>query len=156
MNYQCKIIDEKVMHHVLIIKKTTTVEEMPKVLSECYSRIKGYLNGMGKIPVGSPFVAFINDDVENLEIEVGLTVGKKIKGNKDIIAKDIPSGKKVSCIHVGNYEKIEPNHETIRRWMEENNYKPKGVSYEFYIDDPLEVAEGRMQTKVVFPLVQEN
>jgi effector-binding domain-containing protein len=155
MNYQCKIIDEKVTHHVLTIKKTTTVEEMPKVLSECYSRIKGYLNSISEIPVGAPFVAFNNDDVKNLEIEVGLTVGKKIKGEKEIIARDIPGGKKVSCVHVGTYEEIEPNHDTIRRWMEEHNYKPKGVSYEFYVDDPLEVAEGRMQTKVVFPLAQD-
>jgi effector-binding domain-containing protein len=156
MNYQCKIIDEKTTHHVLVINKTTTIEEMPKVLSECYSRIKGYLNGIGEIPVGAPFVAFHNDDVEKLEIEVGLTVGKRIKGEKDILARDIPGGKKVSCVHVGTYEEIEPNHDTIRRWMEEHHYKPKGVSYEFYVDDPLEVAEGKMQTKVVFPLAQEK
>ena len=153
MNYQCKIIDEKVGHNVLTIKRNTTVEAMPKVLSECYSRIKGYLNGIGEIPAGAPFVAFHNDDVDNMEIEVGLTVRKGIMGNKkDIVSREIPGGKKVSCVHIGPYGEMKPNHDTIKRWMEENNYKPKGVSYEFYVDDPLETAGGKLQTKVVFPL----
>jgi effector-binding domain-containing protein len=153
MNYQCKIIDEKVGHNVLTIKRNTTVENMPKVLSECYSRINGYLNGIGEIPAGAPFVAFHNDDVDSLEIEIGLTVRKGIKGKNDIVAREIPGGKKVSCVHIGAYGEMKPDHDTIKRWMEENNYKPKGVSYEFYVDDPLEIAEGKLQTKVIFPLV---
>lgn len=151
MNFECKLIDEKTVRHVLSIRKTVNQNELASVLSDCYSQIKNYLNSIGEVIAGPPFVGFLNNDMEKLEIDVGYPVRKKIEGKGNIIASDMPAGKKVSCVNVGSYEKIEPSYLEIKEWLKENNYRPEGISYQFFLDDPLEIPDGELQTEIVYP-----
>jgi len=152
MKYQCKLVDEQTVKHVLSITTTTTIEELPKTLSKCYSSIEGYLYKAGEHPVGAPFVAFHGDDKDALTIEAGYPVRFKIEGKGEIQSKELPTGRKVSCTYIGPYEDIKPGYEDIMKWMEKHNYKPKGVSYEFYKGDQVEMMQEELQTEVVFPV----
>lgn len=152
MKYQCKLVDDETARYVLSIKTTTTLENLSKTLSQCYSAIEGYLYKMGEHPLGAPFVAFHSNDTDNLVIEAGYPVSKLIAGKGDIIASELPTGKKVSCTYMGPYEKIKPDYDDIMAWMKKHNFKPKGISYEFYRGDPTEVAQEELETEVVIPI----
>jgi effector-binding domain-containing protein len=149
MKYQCRLIDDNDTRQVLAIRRTTTTEKLPETLSDCYSKIRAYLDKMGESPVGSPFVSFYNNDQENLEVDAGYYVAKHVKGKGEIVSRVTNAGKKISCIYIGKHEKTEVSYDEITDWIKERNYETKGAAYIFYHDDPTEIPEGMLGTEVV-------
>jgi effector-binding domain-containing protein len=152
MKYQCRIIDENITRQILSINRTTTLEDLPDTLSDCFSKIRAYLDSIGEYPAGSPFVAFHNNDMENLEIEAGYPVKIDVVGKGEIISRKTESGKQVSCVYAGKYAEYDPGHEEILQWIKEHNFQPKGISYEFYHADPTEMPDGKCETEIIFPI----
>jgi len=111
-----------------------------------------YLAGLGEQPVGPPFVAYYNMDMEDLDIEVGLTVSKHVAGKDRIQASELPEGKIATCVHTGPYGEVGPAYAALSAWMEANGHVPTGVAYEFYLNDPSETPPEELMTQVVFPL----
>jgi effector-binding domain-containing protein len=65
---------------------------------------------------------------------------------------EIPGGKLAQCLYIGPYNKIEPAYNALTEWVKENGYEATGVAYEFYLNDPGEVAPEELLTQIVFPL----
>ena len=135
---------------VLSVKKVTSVTNLPQEIGSAYHTIMDYLAELGEQPVDVPFTAYYNMDMENLEIEMGFPVGKKIAGKGEIISNVIPAGKKVTCLYKGPYKDMVPTYEAINKFITDNGYKPSGVVYEYYFNSPMEVPESNLLTKIVF------
>ena len=151
MDYQFEL-SEQLPRPVLFIRTRTPVGNLPQELGKAYGAIIQYLNEIGEQPSGPAFAAYYNMDMENLDVEMGFPVAKPLAGEGEIKAGEIPAGKQVSYVHKGPYNQIEPVYTAMMRWIEDNGQTPTGVSYEFYYNSPLEVAESELLTKVVFPL----
>jgi effector-binding domain-containing protein len=135
---------------VLSIKKVTSLNNLPQEIGPAYHAIMSYLAELGEQPVDAPFTAYYNLDMENLQVEMGFPVGKKIAGKGEIISNVIPAGKKVTYLHKGPYKDMQLAYEAINAWIFEHNYKPVGVVYEYYYNSPMEVPESDLLTKIVF------
>ncbi len=55
-------------------------------------------------------------------------------------------------MYQGPYNEMEPVYEAMNEWLEENEYEPTGVIYEFYYNSPEEVPESELLTKIMFLL----
>jgi effector-binding domain-containing protein len=135
---------------VLSVKKVTSVTNLPQEIGSAYHIIMDYLAELGEQPVDVPFTAYYNMDMENLEVEMGFPVGKKITGKGEVISNVIPAGKKVTCLYKGPYKDMVPTYEAINKFITDNGYKPSGVVYEYYFNSPMEVPERDLLTKIVF------
>ncbi len=139
---------------VLSIRTRSSVQNLPQVLGESYKRIMQYLGDLGEQATGAPFVAYYNLDMQNLDIEIGFPVAKKLPNKDNIEESEIPSGKFASYLHIGSYTEIEPAYNELTQWIQQNGYEPTGVAYEFYLNDPGETPPEELKTQIMFPLKQ--
>lgn len=151
MKYVCQVTNES-KQAVLSIRTTSSVENLPQILGACFSQIMGYMQQEGVEMSGAPFTAYYNMDMNNLDIEVGVPIGSEVKGEGTIKCNYIPSGKYISTLHIGSYSQIEPAYNALGKYMEEHNFVATGVAYEFYLNDPVEIPEERLETRIAFLL----
>jgi len=154
MAYECDV-KEQSSQPTLAIRTRTSVGELSQVLGEAYGSIARYVGELGGQFAGPPYVAYYNDDMEDLDIEIGFPVARELPGRGEIEAGETPSGRVATCVHVGPYSDIEPAYEALAHWVDENGYEPTGVAYEFYLNDPEETPPEELMTEIMFPLKQE-
>ena len=151
MNFRCEI-KEQAAQPTLSVRAHTPIDGLPKLLGESYGKIAGYLAKLGEEPTGAPFAAYYNMDMQNLDVEIGFPVAKPLTGQGDIRASEVPGGKLGCALHTGQYSDIAPAYDALTQYVQEQGFEPVGVSYEFYLNDPGETPQEKLQTQIVFPL----
>ena len=151
MSYKCQV-EERSAQPTMAVRTRTSVEELPQVLGPTYGTIAQYLGEMGEQPVGPPFVAYFNEDMEDLDIEIGFPVARELPGRGDVQPSEIPGGKMATCIHAGPYGEIDPAYEALTEFVAESDHEAPGVCYEIYLNDPQETPPEALQTQILFPL----
>ncbi|MGD1993309.1 MAG: GyrI-like domain-containing protein [Anaerolineae bacterium] len=152
MSYKCKV-EERSAQPTLAIRTRTSVEHLPKILGQSYGAIGQYLGELGEQPVGPPFSAYYNMDMQDLDVEIGFPVARELPGRGEIQAGEIPGGRMATCLYTGPYSEMEPAYDALTRFIEENGYQPTGVAYEVYLSDPDETPSEALQTQILFPLI---
>ncbi|MBI5300911.1 MAG: GyrI-like domain-containing protein [Chloroflexi bacterium] len=150
MTYQCEL-KEQSAQPALSIRTHAAVQDLPQVLGKAYSAIMQYLGEVGEQPAGMPFAAYYNMDMQNLDIEAGFPVARKIAGKGEIQASEFPGGKLASTVHIGPYEQMAPAYKALTQWIKANGYEATGVAYEVYFSEP-ETPPQEIKTEIVFPL----
>jgi effector-binding domain-containing protein len=143
---------EETAQSVLTVRFRSSVEELPAQLSRIYGSIIGYIQRKSGTTPLTPYVAYYNMDMQDLDLEAGFTVTEGIAGEGDIVASEIPAGKQVFCTHKGPYAASEAAYKVMTEWMQKNQCIPTGVAYEFYLNSPEEVPESELLTRIIFPL----
>ena len=151
MDFQCEI-KEQAAQPTLSIRVRTPIDGLPQLLGESYGKIAGFLAELGQEPAGAPFAAYYNMDMQDLDVEIGFPVAKVMKGKDDIQASEVPGGKLGYALHTGRYGDIAPAYEALTEFVNEQGFEPSGVAYEFYLNDPGETPQEKLQTQIVFPL----
>ena len=137
---------------VLSIRTHSSVEKLPQLIGDSYHRIAAYMQEIGEQPKEVPFVAYYNMDMQNLDIEIGFPVSKKLPAKDDIQASETMAGKAAICMYKGPYSGMEKIYNEIFEWIGKKGYQPKGVFYEYYYNSPGEVPESELLTRIVIPL----
>lgn len=151
MSYECNVIDQPVQP-ALSIRTRAPVQELPQVMGNAYGAMAQYLGELGEQPAGPPFAAYHNMDMQDLDIEIGFPVSRRLSGRDDIGASEMPGGKAATCLHAGPYDEIGPAYNALSEWMKEHGYKPTGVAYEVYLNDPAQTPPQELLTRILFPL----
>ena len=151
MDYKFGVI-ETAAQPVLSMRTITSVGNLPQELGKAYNSIIAYLGEKGERPVDAAFAAYYNMDMEKLDVEMGFPVAKELAGKGEIVASQVPAGKKATCMYKGAYQEMGPTYEAMTKWMIDNGHQPTGVVYEFYYNSPMEVSESELLTKIVFLL----
>ncbi len=151
MNYQCEVVDQKVQN-VACIRTRCASSEIPKVLGEGYGKIMIHLTSIGVSPIGMPYTAYFNMDMNDLDIELGIPVAAAFEATSEIKSSQMASGKYAVTIYTGPYGELGPAYEALNTWMGENGHVPVGVAYEVYLNDPGELPPEKLMTKIMFPL----
>jgi effector-binding domain-containing protein len=143
---------ERNIQPTLSIRTTASVEDLPTVLGNAYQKIMNYLSEIGEYPSDAPFVAYYNMDMEHLDIEIGFPVKNQLPTRNYIESSELPSGTYVQCIHIGPYSELKATYNSLMKWMGENQHEWSGVAYEFYLNDPSEVIEEKLETRIMILL----
>jgi effector-binding domain-containing protein len=151
MSFTCEIKKQQA-HPALVIRARTSLQNLPKTIGEGYGRIMGYLAGIGEQPAGAPFVAYYNMDMENLDIELGFPVAKKLPGRDSISASEIPGGMAATCLYTGPYQDMPQAYEALMKLVKEKGLEVSGVSYETYLNDPMVTPRQELMTLIMFPI----
>lgn len=149
--YPCEL-QERAEQPTLAIRTRSSIQDLPTVLGTAYNAIMSRLVELGEQPAGPPFVAYHNMDMENLDLEIGLPVARPLAAAAPIFAGSIPGGAMATCLYTGPYDGIGAGYDTLTQWVRERGHTPTGVAYEWYLNDPEEVAPAELQTLIGFPL----
>ena len=151
MIFQIELNEQKAQP-VVSIRTKTNLENLPKLIGESYMKIMGYITERGEQPVDAPFTAYYNIDMQNLDVEMGFPVAKRLPDKGEIKAGEIPQGKVVSCVYKGAYSGVEQPYSEMFKWIAGNGYEHTGVYYEYYYNSPADVPENELLTRLVLPL----
>lgn len=151
MAYNCEV-KEQAAQPTLVVRKRAPVDELPRVLGESYLAIMQYIMELGEEPVGPPFAAYHNMDMQDLDVEIGFPVSGGLPGKGDIRAGEIPGGKVATCLYVGPYDRVEPAYNALAKKIEEEGCEATGVAYEMYLNDPGQTPPEELRTLILLPL----
>ena len=145
MSHKCEV-KEQPTQPTLSIRTRTSVQDLAQVLGKAYDAIAQYLAELGEQPVGPPFAAYYNMDMQNLDVEIGFPASKRLPGKGEIKASEIPAGKVATCLYTGPYSEIEPAYNALSQWIKDNGYEATGVAYEMYLNDPTQTLPRELKT----------
>jgi len=151
MDFQCEIREQE-PRPTLSIRTRTPIDGLPRLLGESYGKIAGYLAELDEQPTGAPFAAYYNMDMQDLDVEIGFPVKTPLAGKGEIQASQVPGGKLGFALHTGRYADIAPTYDALTEFVKEQGFEPSGVAYEFYLNDPQETPQEKLQTQIIFPL----
>lgn len=137
--------------HILSVRTRVPMSRLPETIGENYAKMAAYLSNLNEYLSDVPFVAYRNRDPEDLDVETGFPVSSPLPGREEIRPGVIAAGKKIFCLYMGAYSRIEPVYEEMLRWIEEQRLEAEGVFYEYYYNDP-DSAEEDLLTKVIIPV----
>ena len=147
---ECILINSPAQH-TLTIRTTTSVEKLPELIGESYAKIGLYLAELGEFPADVPFVAYHNLDMQNLDVEIGFSVARKLAAQDDIKPGKIAASPMVFAMHQGPYREMKPTYDKMAQWIADNGYQPLGSAYEYYFNGP-GTPEPQLLTTIVMPL----
>jgi effector-binding domain-containing protein len=150
MVYQCEL-KQQVAQPALTVRTRAAVQDLPQLFGKTYGAIMQYLGELGEQPVGAPFAAYYNMDMQNLDIEIGFPVAHKLAGKAEIQASEFPGGRLATTLHIGPYDQCGSAYEALTQWITTNGYEAAGTAYEIYFSDPSTPPQ-EMRTEIVFPL----
>lgn len=150
-----RISDFRVIHRneqpVLTIAARTDIDNLIKLICDSYKTIEKYLDELGEMLTGVPFVTFHNNDLKDLDVEICFPTRKPLNGRGDIKPSAIPSGKSVFCMFFGNSSERKLAYDEMTKWIINNNHKPFGNVYEHYYNS-CECPKEKLLTKLEAPL----
>jgi effector-binding domain-containing protein len=151
MTYPCELVDQD-PQPTLFIRTTTTIKELPQALGKAYGAIGEFMAQQDLQPAGATYAAYYEFEKDNVDVEIGFPVPSQLPGKGEIQPGELPAGKIARCLYQGPYNKIEPAYTALADFVEEQGFEATGVAYEFYLNDPNQVAPSELLTQVVFPL----
>lgn len=150
MPYHCEL-KTQAPQPTLSVRTHARAQDLPSLFGRVYGGIMQYLQELGEQPAGMPFAAYHNMNMENLDIEVGMPVARKLDGRAEIQASEFPGGKLASVVHLGPYDQLESAYGALAQWVSDHGYESTGVAYELYYSEP-ETPPDQTKTEIMFPL----
>jgi effector-binding domain-containing protein len=144
-------VTQQTAQPAVVIRTHVAAQDLPRVFGEAYGALMQYLSEVGEQPVGMPFAAYHNMDMQNLDLEIGFPVSKPLAGKGAIQAGQLPGGAWAKVLHVGPYDQCGPAYDALSAWIKAHGYEPIGVAYEAYCSEP-DTPPQEVQTWIMFPL----
>ncbi len=149
--YECKMM-ERPACNALVVRKRTPRMELEDAVGKAFGAIMQRLMVLGEMPAGPPFAVYYNNDENDLDVEFGFPVSRKLKGAGEVKPAELPPMRGASCVFTGHYSGIAPAYASLKDWAARNGHKTKGMSFEFYQNDPAKTKPEELKTIVFLPL----
>ncbi len=150
LSYACEIKDQP-ERPTLSIRTRAAMQDLPQLFGQTYGALMQYLSELGAQPAGEPFAAYYNLDMQDLDVEIGFPVAKRLPDRDNIKSGALPAGKFASTMHIGPYDTVGPAYEALTQYVKANGYELTGVAYEFFFSGP-ETPPEEIRTGIMFPL----
>jgi len=147
MSVKCEKV-QKPERHALVVRTRTAVDNLPQTIGSSYQKIGALMGEYGEQPADIPYVAYYNMNMQDLDVEIGFIFDKPLEGRGDVKPVIYPAGAVATCMHKGSYDSMGPTYEALTAWIKEQGLEPTGVVFEYYLNDPAEVAPEEVLTRI--------
>ncbi len=145
------ILMEQPEQQVMSIRTTINMKDLADVAGQIYGKIMAHLAKTGELAAGAPFTCYYNDDLNNLDVEMGFPVARSLQGNDEITARTIPAQRVITGLDLGPYRESDPLFFEMMKWLKDNEYEAQGTIYNYYLNDQNR-PESELLTKIVIPV----
>lgn len=140
---------------VAYISVTGSYELIPDVLGE----VVEYVMNEDLVITEPPYRIYFNSPMEvppgKLEYEMGIAFSGKAAGEGRIEIKKIPAHQAVTAVYKGAYGQAAQIYQMLIEYAIDNDYEIAGAVKEIYLNNPMEVDEGKLLTRVQFPVTKK-
>lgn len=145
-------IEEFGKRYVLTISKTINYhKEFNAFLQEAFIKLHAALKEQEMYPYNSPFLGIYNDDLENLEVEVGFDVARLLESSDEIKSYEMYPQCFVSALDKGSYAKHGAIIDELNAFIKANELT-KGVGIYYHFLNGHGVNEDDLLTKIFIPV----
>lgn len=148
---QCEI-ESRIAQPTVCRRTVAAVTSLPQILGEAFDVLMNYLGKHDQQPVGAPYVAYFNMDMQALEMEVGFPVAAAMPAEGVVEPGEMPAGHYASVMHTGPYPTLGEAYQTLNEYIVSQGKEATGVAYEVYLNDASITPADLLQTKILFPL----
>ena len=127
---------------------TTTRMKLAKSINKIIIEISEYVKNNNGTIIGSPFVAYYNNE-KQLDVAIGMLIKDKIEENDIYKIIDTNEGNAVTAIHEGSYIWLGRTYRKMTKYINDNKLTPINLAYEYYCNSPKAVKRKELKTKVV-------
>lgn len=136
----------------VVIRTRCSMQDMPGIMAESFQKVSAYMASKGALAAGAPYVAYFNQDMNDMQIEIGIPVGMYVRNTDELFLSEIPEGDYLSTIYTGPYSGLKEVYGAMTNFAVENGYEVKGAVYESYLNDPSNTKEEALMTEILFRL----
>jgi effector-binding domain-containing protein len=135
--------------HTLGIRTHCAMKDLPTLIPQLIGKVAAYFKELGKQQTEPPFVAYYNEDADNLDVQIGWIAAEQLAGKGEIVSGTIGGGKAISVMYRGAYNNLWEAHDAAHKFIAAKGHQHAHQAYEIYIDDPTKVPESELKTQVV-------
>jgi len=134
------------------IQAKVKVADISSYMGKAYGELFVFTQKNGCVMTGPP-VAYYNSwsDTE-VDLILGFPVSQPFHAEGMFKAFELPSVKAVRAVHVGPYADLVKTYIAMEQWMKEKGLAPAQYMWEEYLDDPSEVPQQELRTRITWPL----
>jgi effector-binding domain-containing protein len=139
----------------LVSSLSGNMQQVASLLSECYSKVFAAIQEQKLQPQGMPFAFYSDYNAETgiYTMTAGMPVSAGGKSSGDVKAVKFKAFNAVKCLHTGPYDEMQPSYEAIMEYAKANNIVLGSESWEFYLNDPMEIKDPTLlQTIIAMPV----
>ena len=141
---------------ILVIKKKVKPAEIGAALAEILPKVGAYMRSQKIQQLSAPLTFYTKTAGDELEIEGGVVVPDGTKGEGVIVTRELPAGKAAYFVHVGPYEKLSATYDKAKEVLKGKQLTDKGISWEFYVNDPSTVKPDEIKTEIYLPVEEKK
>ena len=147
MNYDMHI-EQLQPTSAAVVVEVTPIAGISSFVGEAFGLVMAELQRQHASPCGPPFARYRMMG-DRFEVSAGFPVVRSIATAGRVVPIELPGGRAVVTMHVGQYSEVKAAYDAIMAWLPGQQLEPAADPWEFYLDGP-EVAEPR--TRVVLPV----
>lgn len=136
----------------LVIRTTCSLKDLPGIIGPSYGKISQYMDRQGAMAAGAPYLVYFNQDMDHLQVEIGIPVAMYVPDTEEIVMSGIPEGQYLRTLYTGPYDGIMGAYQKASEYMKDKGIEVKGGAYECYLNDPDKVKAEDLMTEILFQL----
>ncbi|HLK25120.1 MAG TPA: GyrI-like domain-containing protein [Caulobacteraceae bacterium] len=133
------------------VRASTTFPGLGKAITGSLDQVYALLRRRNVTGLGHNVVVYPTFRPDGIEIVAGVQTPAPIEPEGSVIAAETPSGRAATAAYFGPYDKMQPAHQAIQRWLAEKGLR-SDVSWEVYGD--WEEDPAKLRTDIYYRIVQ--
>lgn len=128
-------------------------------IGEAFSKLGDIAGPAGLLGPNAKMIGVYYDDPDTtpeseLRSDAGITVSESAKIPPELVEVRIPAGRMARATHIGGYEGLNESWARLTgEWLEQSGQRlGDGVSYEIYLNTPMDTPKEKLRTELYIPL----
>lgn len=148
-------------HPARLVARMGAVTDAASLISDTTALVYALFEAVSQCkaePRESPFVLnTFHEDRDRIELEACIEIEASTRDAEALLPPrlelaELPGGSFASLVHVGPYETLGLAHHALIAWMQERGHATGTTVWEFYRNDPADVATEALETEVAIPI----
>ncbi len=150
-------VEEVSARTVAAVRKPTSLKTIGDDIGAGFGELMQFVGGAGAMPTGAPFIIYwdIIDEETSGDVELCVPVREGLTGTGGVEVKTLPPEVVAWTMHHGPYREISPAYHTLTGWISEHGHEMTGPPREIYLNDPTQVTESELLTRIEWPINAE-
>ena len=132
MSYTIRLETHSAPQPTAIVRRRAALRDLPKVVPDACGVVWKLVKARQISGAGRHVALYLDDQVDLMNLEVGVELLTPIAGDDELIASALPAGIVATTTHFGPYPQLKGAHLAIRDWCSKNGHVMAGPNWEIY------------------------